>query len=1072
MRDESSDNLEESSKTWRSPESDLRALETILRRTGNGLQKPVLTEGALWFGAAALAVVLSGLLLAALLPQGGYAVGRWVMGIGLGSATLGAVVALGLYLWRKPQPDQIASRIQRHSPEFRSDLAAALEFGRALAEDGGETLRESGFSEAMARAHLSKTVRRVYEESKNNSLAHLVPKRDLTPPILAFSGGLALMLVPFVINFGWTLGMLSGERMGAPVVGERVVEDTVVGYMDGIFVYPSYTGLDRQMMRLGSGYIESLEGTEVHLRATLMPGQWESLEMVLELGDEEEPQVIEMVRDEGNQASVSLVLGESGSYWFRARTVEGRPVEDRTERRIRVARDEAPRVRVHSHEGRVEVQPEDYVEFDFEISDDFGVDAVTMVYHFIGAEDDEKRERLELSELSRQPRNVEGVASLDLQPLHLQPKDGVVVYFEARDNNTATGPGIGKSEPIVLYVESPEDKHMENIAAQQELMIALLLHLGDFLEAPVGTRELQDDGTYRQRVDAELSQTEQNERYHTTRRLHRNREPLLDEMDELIEVLRDDPLMVSRNLTLFDGLAKQLRDLQDNGDELFSVLDSRTERNDLTTRHLQELADYAADSERKLEKGILSLEELLVSQKMDLVKATAEDIEGLRQRLRELLEQYRDTQDPELKEAIQREIQRLRQRMNELMQRMQMQLEEMPREHINLEAMEQMEMESQTRDMADQLRSIEEMLENDDIDGALAALDEMEMSLDSLTNEMDDSFSSMEPQGLSELDQAVAEMMDEVTQLQEIEEHIEEQTRELQEDLRRERQEMLDEMLEPLTDELMEAIEAQQRGLDQMEERELPRRDRGALDHSKGRMNSLQEMVEQQDLEQALERARQAQNSLRSLRGTLNLSERYVREDTEQGRDVRRSRAESEEMVQRADQIAEALEEFMNQAQQDLQPGEEQRFEELAEQQAQSRERAQQLRERLDQEGQRYPALEQELRPSMEAAEEAMGQAEQELRERRVQQALDQERQAIEQLNQLGESMSQALEKQRQQDRQQSGRERQQDQVEIPGEDSGEARERLRREMMEGMREGRIDDYDSQIERYFRSLVE
>lgn len=1056
---------------WRDPQADLRALIMVLRRTGRALRRPVLIEGALWYGATLLAVILSGLLLAALFADVGYTLGRWVMFVGMSSATLGGAAALGLYLWRKAGPEQIAARIQRHSPEFRSDLVAALEFGHGLTEDGGESLRKRGFSEAMARAHLSKTTRRVLEACEENSLAHLIPSRDLTSPALAVSGGVALLLLPLLLYPGWTLGVLSGERIGDPVVGERVAEDTVVGYLDGVFVYPSYTGMDRQMMRLGSGYIESLEGTAVHLRATLMPGEWEDLELVLEVGDEE-PRILEMARDGGNQASVTFELSESGFYWFRAKTAAGRPVEDRAQRRIRVVKDDAPRVRVSSHQGRIEVQPEDILEFDFDIEDDFGIDRVSLVHHFDGAQDDPQRERLNLPELSNNPRNVSGMATLDLQPLNLQPKDAIVVYFEARDNNTATGPGIGQSEPIVLYVESPEDKHIRNIARQQEVMEALVMHLADFLEAPVGARQLQDNGTYRQRVEGELAGTERVHLFGQIRRLHSQRVPIIEAMDELVAILAEDPLMVVRNVTLFAGLADRLQTLQESGDEVFSSLASRADRNDLTIAHVQEVADYAAEAEEVLERGILSLEELLISQKMDLVRTTAEDIEALRDRLRELLEQYRDTQDPELRAAIQREIQRLRQRMAELMQRMQMQLQDMPREHVNMEALEQMEMQSQSQELNDQLRAIEDMLDNDDIDGALEALEQMQFGLDALTQDMNDSFSSMEPQGLSELDRVVAEMMDEVNQLEDIERNIEERTRELQESLREERRDQLEEMIEPAIEEILELIRAQQETLGELDGRELPSRDHAALERAQQQMDALEEMAEQRDLEQALQRSRQAQNSLRGLRATLNLSERYAQQDTAEGRAVRQSRQDTDRMVPRADEITRRIEELMDQAQQDLQPGEEEQFDELADAQQQARERAQRLQETLDEQGQRYPALEQQLRPSMDASEEAMGRAEENLRQRQIQQALDEERSALEQLGQLRESMSQALEQQRQQERQQAGRERQQDRVEIPGEDSAEGRERLRREMMEGMREGRLQEYESQIERYFRSLVE
>lgn len=1047
--------------------SDLRALETVLRRTGRHLRAPIYKEGALWYGVTFIAVLLSGLAIAALFGEQGYSVGRWVMGLGLSLTTLGGLISLVLFEWRKPTTLDVARRVQRHSPEFRSDLVAALEFGTLLEEDGGASLRDQGFSEAMASAHVGRTTKRVLENCKENSLAHLVPQRDLTPPILAMTAAGVLLLLPFLFNAGWTLGVLTGERMGSPVVGERVAERSMVGYIDAVFVYPNYTGLDRQMVRLGTGHIEALAGTTAHFQVALM-GEYQDLEIVIETG--EEPTVLPL-RAEGSLHKVSLDLKKSGHYWFRGTTLDGRPVKDSRERRLRVIEDEAPKVTILSHEGRVAVQPEDQVTFSFAVEDDFGIDGIHFLRHFEGAEDNPTRERIELAELSRQPREVEGEYRLDLQPLHLQPRDSLVISFEARDNNTATGPGVGRSSTVVLYVESPEDRHMENIAKQQEVMGALLMHLADFLENPVASRVLRDGNRYGQVFSAEVEMADRERLFRQTRHLHSQRVEILEVMNEIVDLLDKDPMMVPRNQTLFEGLLHRLERLQHEGDEIFRRLGTRAERRDLAMAHIQEVADYAARSEEELERGILSLEELLVKQKMDLVRTTAESIEELRERLRELIEQYRDSEDPELRAAIQREIERLRQRMNELMARMQMQLQEMPREHVNLEALQDMELENSASQMQDQLRSIEELLDQGDIDGALAALEQMEMGLDELTREMGDGFDSMEPDGISELDQAVAEMMDEVNQLEDLERSIEEETRALQEELRQARQEELEQMLEPLIQELLRDIGAQERGLGQMVDRSMSSRDQTEVERARRRTETLREMVEQRDLEQALERARQSQNSMRALRSTLSLSERYARSD-EEGRNVRRSRQESEGLVQRADQITEKIEEFMNQAQESMQSGAGEQFEELMQGQQAARERAQSLRERLEQEGQRFPALEQQLGPSMQATEEAMSGAEEALRERRIQDALDQERRAIESLGELRQSMQQALEQQRRQDREQQGRQQNQDRVEIPVDESGDNRERLRREMMEGMREGRPGQYESQIERYFRSLVE
>lgn len=1066
-RDDSPD--EKRSPTGRSVDADLRSLKSVLERTGRDLRRPVLVEGALWYGALMMAVVLSALFVAGFVPDYGYAVGRWILVIGGGLATAAAASALVYGVWHSPSPVDVAMRVQRHCSDFRSDLVAALEFGDELVERGGADLEKEGVSPAMARAHVGRTLRKVHDAAQEHSLAHVVPGRDLIPAVVTFSAGVVLLLIPLFLNPGWTLGVLSGERIGAPVVGERVVEDAIVGSVEGIFVYPAYTGRDRQLRRLGTGRIESLEGTEVHLHATMMPGHWSSVELVVETESDDEPRVIEMSFDRQFRATATLTLEEDGYYWFRAQTIEGRPVEDPARRPIRVTEDPPPTVEITSHQGRVEVEPDEVVEFDVEVSDQFGIDAVERIHHFQAAPDNDERKRIQTAELSGQPRTAEFSSTFDLTPLDLQPKDAVVVYFEARDVNSATGPGRGESSSVVLYVESPEDRHLENIGRQQEMMEALFSHLGDVLEAPVGERELENDGSYRQRIDTSTGDETRHADYRRTHGLHERRSELLVGMAELAEVLEDDPVMAPRTLTMFNGVRQRLEGLQDDGDAVFDRLEDRADRRDLTAAHHQEIADYQAEAEAELERGVLELEDLLVSQKMELVERTADDIEQMRDRLRDLLEQYRDTDDPELREAIEREIQRMRQRMRELMSRMQMMMREMPREHVNLEAMEDMEMQSQAQQLGEQLDRIDDLLADDDIDGALEALDEMELGLEDFTGEMEDSFQQMQPQGVSEFDEAIGEMMDEVGILEEWEREVEQQTRELREELREQRQEQLEQMMEPIVDELLREVQQQKRDRERIDRRELLDRDREQLDLVGDSLESLREMLEQRDMEQSLDRARRSNDALRSLRSSLRLSQRY----SDLGDQLEQSVTESGEMLERGRHIEERLEEFMEQAAEDLDSGEEQQFDELAEEQQEIGERAGELRETIEEYAQEYPQLEEQLQPTVEEAEQAMQQAEEGLRERSIQQALDEERRAIEQLHQLGESMGQALRQQRQQEREEGqGRGAHRDEVEIPGEEGDDARRSIREEMMEGMREGRLEEYESELERYFRSLVE
>ncbi|MFU8803146.1 MAG: DUF4175 family protein, partial [Bradymonadaceae bacterium] len=1058
--------------------SDSRALRAILRKTERAIGAPVILEGALWYAVMVAAVLLSALAVAAIFPNFAARSMMWILGLGIGLTSLLGVVSFALFSRRRGDVYQVARTLQRHHREFRNDLVAALEFSETLSPENGEDVSaaDQGFSPSLATAHIRRTTARVVELCEGGHLGHLVPRRGLTPPILALTGATVLLAIPFVFFWGWTWDALGGSlKTTMQQVVQRTHNQPIVGPIDVVFSYPVYTGMERQHFRGTSGYIETLVGTEITLQTYAMDADLESIELVLETSDG--TQIFPLQRGNGRDLHAKFVAGEGGTYQFQAVRGDGTKVMDGIERPFRVREDEAPRVQVTSHERELEVRPEDILDLSFEIVDDFGVASVDLVYHFDGAEEDLERKRIDLPQLAGLPRAAEGEVEFDLRSLNLQPKDSVVVYIEARDNNNVTGPGIGRSQPLILYVSSPEDKHLENIADQQALMEALLLHLADFLESPVGARQLRDKQvrdkqTYVQVVDDDPELDERRRRFTRIDEIHRQRGPLLDEMEKIAERLSEDPLMVNRNLTLFQGLYEQLRSLQADGNDLLGRLQIRVDARALTTEDLQRVADYASRSEDKLEKGILRLEELLASQKMEAIQATAQDIKDLKDRLRELLEQYRDSQDPELKAAIKREIQRLRQRMAELMARMQMQLQKLPQEHVNMEALRQAQLESETRQMADQLQNIEDMLENDDIDGALAALDEMDASLDALTQEMGDQFSNAEPQGLSEMDKKMGELMDEVNDLEQLERSIEQDTRALQDELTQKQQERTERMLKPFTDEMLKQIAEQEKLLKKIDERGLPQRDRPMVDDARRKLQSLKEMVEQQDIEMAADRARSSLDSLRALRQTLNLSQRYTPSDSDEHGELSEAMSDVGKAIPRGERIVEDLERTMEQAQSQMQPRERQRLEELADRQRQASERASEFDQRLQEATEQFPQLGEQLRPSLEEAQQSMEEAEESLRQSQVQRGLDQERQALDQLGRLRQQMRQSLQRQRQQEQRDGQGRQRQDRVEIPTQDSREGQEKFRREMMDGMREGRLENYESEIERYYRSLVE
>jgi protein subunit release factor A len=1044
---------------------DVRFLRRVLRRTRRTRNLQAFAEGALWYVAALGAVVVTALLANALTGGQLLAIPAWILVAGGGAATIGAGVA-GTQLWRRRSDlSRTARSLQHAEPDFRNDLAAALEFGDTLIDQPDASDRQLGFSRQLAAAHIRRTVESVREATGHQRhLGALLPQRSLTPPIAAVLASLTLCTLASI-----TAPTFTAQTLRSPALAGTATSDSgetqrpLVSNIRIQYDPPPYTDQNNRTDRFTTGHIEAVEGTEVTISADPLQ-KTQSLALVIQTSGDE--RALEMSTAGQGRRQVSFVLNQSGSYTFRAESRDGETIVDPTERRIDVTPDNPPNISITSHSGTVEVSPDDTLDIKFSIDDDFGIDAVKQSYSFVGA-DQTTTKPVSVPEIKETPTDVTGSVNLDLRQLSLKPKDSVKFYIKATDNNERTGPGTGESSPLVLEVSSPEDKHLDNIQAQKKLVDKFVDLLAGYLESPVGQRKLQSDNSYDQIVTDDVPPTTLADRAGQINDLRSSQQDLLRRMERLVDTIKDDPLMAERTITLLEGLQSHLSELDQRGDRIFDDISRGDALPDsLPVSRAQRIADYAADMESSLETGTVQMMELIASQKMEAVQSTAKDIDELKNRLKNLLEKYKKTRDPELKKAIEREISRLRQRMAELTQRMQMQLRELPKQHLNKDALKQQQLESDTQKMAGQLKTLEQRLKDGDIDGALKALEQMDSNLASLNKSMDNQFSQAQPQGLSKLDKKVSELMDEVNQLQSAEKDLEKKTKKLRDQQAEQRAEQLKKMMQGETSQLHQKLDRQQQALENLLDKNLPPRSKRTADKARKDVDQLKQALDQQDLQQARDKASSALKHLRTMDFNLRLTERHSRSQS----DAKQAMQSLDEMIPRGESIKRQLDSLMERARRKMPKPDQQQLQKLAEQQKSIQKRAQKLQQKISESGKEFPMLKQQLQPSMDNAGKQMGDASKRLQDGQPQGALDSERKALQQLGQLKQQMKRSLKRQSQREGNRGSKRR--ENIDIPGKSQGQSPDALRDEVMKNMKQEKLDSYEQEIEDYYKSLVE
>ena len=1031
-----------------------QAIEVLLRKTRAAYLWPLVFEGFLWLGATFVAVFLSAGILGILAPRPyGPDVFIWVLGLGSLATLIVGMIAAGVAYRQRPSLPQMAMLIQSASPDFRSDIVAALQFAEEIEAN---TAR---YSEALSLEHVQRTLRAMYARlDSTGTLAHVLTTRSSKPAWFAFLGGLAIALamIQFVPHFT--------ERVLGNVTALVAQEQRpLVGDIDILLTFPAYTKKSQESEAFSTGNVEAITGTEVTLRTyPLVDAQ--RFEIVLKTDEDERTIPVRTLKNLGI-LEAKFVATKSGTYQFRATLPDGHVIDDGISRTVSIKPDMPPRVNITTHKREVEVSPGEVLEIGFVASDDFGIQSVARIFGFSGEEP--TRVAPVIPALSDQPGEFEGKMTFDLGPLNLQPKDTVVFQLEIIDNNSLTGPGRTLSEELVLKVSSPDDKHQKLVEQQQALVEGLVVLLADYLETNLGERMVRGT-TWSQVIDKEIDLPTRKTLLTASAGLSTKTGELLTAMAALAKELESDPLMIKRDVMIFSSVETQLSALHLDHADSVARLEPLLKTDRLMVGQIQQLADQQVLFEDSLEKSILRLEDLLASQKMEMVKATTEEIKALKDRLKELLEKYRDTQDPELKETIKREIGRLRQRMSELMQRMQDQLHRLPQEHVNMDAIKNQQLESDAKKMADSMTSIEEMLDKGDIDGALAALENMDTSLDELTKEMDQQFGESQPDSMNELDKKVSELMDQVNDLETLQQEVEKQTEQAHQDNLKQVEEKLNEMVKSATAPILDDIREQKKAMQDMGARDLAEHESDEVSQAMRRLDALEKSLRDGDVEEASEQAGQVMEDLRSLQFGLELAGRYTKAASKAGRDLQKSIGEMPGVVGRGKKIQRDLAALKDKARQEMASPNQQGVEKLGEGQKQVNEQADKLAEAIGKAGDEFPVLAEEMRPAAESARKRMGEAGKQIGEGQFQPALDEQHQALDELRKLKDSMRETLQKQKQGANGKSGKN---EKVQIPEHDDS-AKETYREDVMKNMREGRLENYDEDIRRYYESLME
>ncbi|MGB0646556.1 MAG: DUF4175 family protein, partial [Bradymonadia bacterium] len=759
---------------------------------------------------------------------------------------------------------------------------------------------------------------------------------------------------------------------------------------------PAYTKLPSRILENTDGNIETLLGSKVSGEAFADIPPAGQLVLVLPDGTKK------ILQPSKGKINFSFDINQSGKWGFEVKNeADDEPVKEQIARQVSALVDQVPKVLVTQPTKDQQVGASVLLQFVFSASDDFGLTQSNLVVALDG--DLEQAERVKIADL--RSKKTRGAEELDLSLFDVQGGDRVAVFIECVDGRQPD-PQIGRSKAIYLTIESTDDAHEELTLELKALIEPFLTDLADRLEYPASGRQMD-----------------------TLAELNKRGTQTLAKAGTLIDKLEVDPLTPKELLTLvkkaFVALAERYS-AEEQRLRAWRANPARAVRFPLT---------IFADIVEKTETMIITLEAAVARLSLEDMKALTEQIRVRRERIKDLLRNYKDNPSSALKSRILRNIKRLKQKMDQLRQKLAQLRQKLPEEFLNLEGLKGSELSETMSDGEQKLDDLEKMLDEGRIEDAMKTLDELSDSLDAFDDLLTKDMETLHREGDPKRQQAVSELMDKTKDLMKQQQALLDETRKTA----KKGQEAFDRAIEqpdgrPLDDIASTLVEVE-RTVNAQRAKEQPSRRQKQLTKLAEEAGKVLDALEAKDLPRSIDNIEKAMEASRRL--TWDRQSPDHKTDKRVNRQIEQARKDLKELLSKARQ---AQQQAHDQAQTDN----------LSERQKSLKNKLEQLGQELRQKGKEMPGLDTQSQKAFEESALSMDKARQSLDNKRPGQAPPSQVEAMNGLKQAMQDLRNAA-KPKPANRSRSSREHQ-EKVEIPSGEDFEAPTEFREELLKAMK--------------------
>lgn len=991
---------------------------------------------------------------------------------------------------RAPLDDeQVADFWGRRARDLRSDLRSALSFHAERRR--GQPAPAGHAAPQLIDELCRRTAAAVATLPRQGARERLLSVPALLlPPVLTAA---ALLWVAI-----WPESFLRGVRhlTQAPPDATVVSNEPLLGDIRLLLTPPRYTGLQQRTIPGSSGEVVALPGTAVRIEArALIPV--ERAQIVIQAGGETATRPVQVIRDrdkdrdrdDAGRRGLPLLLAaftvtKAGSYHFVIERRRNDKVRENEGHRIEIEGDHPPRIDLFAPADDLEISGTRRVELAYSAEDDHGLGEIDLVFRV--GDKPERRKRIrprpqppglkdgkdgkDVKDKDRggPARTAAAKILWDLAELDLQPGERVGYHLEAWDLDDVNGPNRGRSRGYSLRIVSPRERHDLLLGKQEALLDQSIDLLGDRLDLTRLDLNVTDSAERvleaHRKTEALLLQIGrlQEEAGKDGKESKDGKAPARDLRPLLVEIGRRLGKLSQEEATLLSEWRGPSAPLRTGPRGREAAQAGRRQKGwgrsagpigQMNDRHVGEM-----------ERDTLLLADLLGRQKLEDLLAISDEMTATRDRLRQLLNDYRKGRSEALKAEILREIRELERRLQQLAEKAQRLQGELPDEFLNSEAMGR-------NDMQGRLDRLRDLLEKGDVDRAQAELERLSQALDNMVKGMESDLRGYRRERYSAEDRALSEMEDRLMDLAHDETTLQRETEALRGEASARARQLLKDRSGALAKRLQEQVARLRKQVAEAEVSPLGPWGSDEMEKTRRRVDDLAKMLEQGDLDEARAMAQEAESSLGLLIDELRAEEQASRFG--QRGHLQRTRGQLEKARPLAKEIAEEIARALPRNDELLPPERQRQAMELRARQEAIRRRA----EALGREAQKkaheikdaatLERLSQEMGEGLRQAGKHMERAEAELKRLSPRGAATAEGQAVERLEQMRKEMQRAR---RPKDEGASGR-LEREPVKIPGADEYHAPKEFRQDILEAAKREAPADFREQVKRYYEELI-